>query len=124
MPLMSSFADLYQKRNRPFDMILHLLQLDTPCLFMPCTAAVSADTESQDEPEQFKEFLTNFIHTNNLCSKIFDDCEILLVSLYTDYACCTCMCIIFMSLGEYFIVFKSISSFDCFCYTYGEFEAS
>ena len=84
LPLLNSFAAQYQSNKRSFDMIVHLLQLDTPCLFMKMPSAGS--DPSQHEPQQFKKFLKQFIHSNNLRKSFFDEYEVLLVRSIIMYA--------------------------------------
>ena len=78
LPLLNSFAAQYQSNKRSFEMIVHLLQLDTPCLFMKPSVGSSS---SQHKPApQFKDFLSDFIHCNNLHKQFLNEYEVLLVS--------------------------------------------
>ena len=56
-------------------MIVHLLQLDTPCLFMRIPSA-----GSDPSPQLFREFLSQFIRSSNLRKQFLDEYEVLLVS--------------------------------------------
>ena len=73
--LIEKFSEQYQKRYQSFEMIVDLLQLDTPCLLM------FSETDSpalQHISQQFRNFLKKFIC--GLQNQLVGCAEILLVS--------------------------------------------
>ena len=86
LPLLENAAQKYRRRKQPLDLILHLLQLDTPFLFIPHSLSPDSTSKSTaSAKEAFHRFLVNYIHSNNLAGRICQRVAELMVSCY--YRC-------------------------------------
>lgn len=72
-------AKCYLEQGRPKEFIMDLLELNVPDLFMMdnegSTSTIQSDILSNSVPDEFTQFLTEYIQRNNLHEAILQDVE-------------------------------------------------
>jgi hypothetical protein len=76
---LKSVAKCYLEQKRAKDFIMDLLELNVPDLFLMdaegSTSTVHSDILSNSVPDEFTQFLTEYIHKNSLHEAILKDVE-------------------------------------------------
>lgn len=83
-------AKCYKDQDRAKDFILDLLHLDVPGLFVTdsegSTSTLQSDILASSVPDEFSNFLTDYIQRNNLQETILGEVETIWVSMHV-YVC-------------------------------------
>lgn len=84
LDFLKSVARCYLEQKRPKEFIMDLLELNVPDLFMmDCegsTSTIQSDILSNSVPDEFTQFLTEYIQRNHLHQVILEDVEKIWVS--------------------------------------------
>ena len=79
-------AKCYKDQDRAKDFILDLLHLDVPGLFVTdaegSTSTLQSDILSSSVPDEFSNFLTDYIQRSNLQETILGEVETIWVSIH------------------------------------------
>lgn len=91
LEFLKSVAGCYLEQGRPKEFIMDLLELNVPDLFMMesegSTSTIQSDILSSSVPDEFTQFLTEYIQRNQLHEAILQDVEKIWVHTEQLFSC-------------------------------------